>query len=103
MTRRRLSPLERRLQIINGFIAVAVRQGYQTVTREQVAKHLNISDALVTRYFDDSITGLRLQAVQKAIDDKNLIILAQALAVNEPIANIAPRALKEQAAALLIQ
>ena len=102
MQRQRLAPQERRLQIINGFITVAVKQGYQTVTREQVANELKVSPALVTRYFKDSMDILRDEVVNHAIATNNYKIVAQALAVRDPLALNASKSLREEAAALLL-
>ena len=83
--RRRLAPKERREQIIAAFLWVARTKGYQVVTRSDVAKRLDISEALVTRYFSDSMDDLRADALTYAIEHRNDKIIAQALTVNDPL------------------
>lgn len=102
MPRQRLAPDKRREQIIEAFIAVALLKGYQTVTRADVAKRLDISDALVTRYFSDSMDLLRDDSVRYAIENNNNKIIAQALVVGDPLVTNLPDYVKEKAAAIIL-
>ena len=74
---------------------------YSTLTADDVADKAECSRATVLGYFG-SMQGLRDSVVCKAIDDKNLNILAQALVGKDPLINGVPEALREKAALSLI-
>jgi len=86
MTHVRKAPDERRKQIIKAFVELAEKNGYQTVTREQVADLIDVSPALVTRYFNASMVELRNEAILHCVNFGNDRVVAQALTVNDPIA-----------------
>jgi len=97
MARRRLDPIERRLQILEGFIKIAETSGYKSVTREQVAEKLDISPALVTRYFNDNMLKLREAALSHAGHSGKYEILQQALLLRDPVATALPEEIKKLA------
>jgi AcrR family transcriptional regulator len=54
--RRRLSPAERRDQIVEGAREVFARLGYQGTTLEDIAAHLGVTRPLIYHYFRDKDT-----------------------------------------------
>jgi DNA-binding transcriptional regulator YbjK len=78
-------------QIIQAFITVAKRLHYNAVTRHQVAQEAGISNALVTKYFNDSMRDLRLSVVEYSIENDIYEIIAQSIVINDtPTANFTP-------------
>lgn len=81
-------------------LRLAEANGYQSVTRVQIAEDQGCSRGLVLHYFGETI-ALRDGIMRHAIAAGNLTVLAQGLAVSDPIALRAPKALKRQALARL--
>jgi AcrR family transcriptional regulator len=74
--------------------------GYHAITRDDVALEAGVSCALVTHYFG-TIRGLRLEVMTEAIAREIPEIVANGLATGDSLAQSAPTALKEKAAALI--
>lgn len=102
MSIKRKAPGDRREEIILTFIGIARIKGYQTVTREQVAASMGVSPALVTRYFNESMSELRETVMKECVERRVLRIIAQGLSVNDPTACEAPHEIKTKAANLLL-
>ena len=98
----RKQPDERRLEIIGHFVKLATVDGYTNVTREQVATSAEISPALVTRYFNNSMDDLRDDVVRYCIKNEKLRIIAQALATCDPLVLEIPQELKEKTVEILL-
>ena len=96
----RLAPKDRKKQILDSALALSVRGNYRDVTREALASHVPCSPALVSFYFG-SMTRLRHAIMTFAVQQENLIVLAQGLAVGDIKAKKAPHALREKAARIL--
>lgn len=74
----RMSPDDRKEQILTAAMKVAKRNGYRAVTRELVATEAKISKPLITRYFEFS--DLIDAIVLRAIAERNVKLVAEALA-----------------------
>lgn len=74
----RLSPAERKVEILDEAYRRAEADGLMTVTRASVANALGISDGLISRYFG-TVLGLREAVLAKAVTTSNVDIIADAL------------------------
>jgi len=74
----RLSPAERKNEILDEAFKQASCYGLHQVTRASVASALGISDGLISRYFG-TVLGLRDAVLAKAVTVKNADIIADAL------------------------
>ena len=82
MTRRREQPVIRKEEILSAALRLAERIGYYALTRERIAAESDFSCSLITWYFR-TMTQLRQEVIQTAIDRKILGIVAQALSVGD--------------------
>ncbi len=83
MARKRLTTEERKEQIFEAFITVAKRRHYNAVKRSDVAFEAKVSEALVTRYFDDSMFNLRQECVEYCVKNGIVEIIAQSLVIGD--------------------
>lgn len=90
----------RKRQLLDAAMRLALRHGYQHVTRDMVAAATRTSPGLLSRYW--TAPGLRTAMVEEAIASGNLAVLVQALAAQHPAALAAPRRLRRAAAATLV-
>ena len=81
-TRRRENQDTRRKEILNAAIELAVKLGYQQITRELVANKAKTSIALVTWYFDN-MSNLKSEIMKAAISRENLPLIAQGLSLGD--------------------
>lgn len=100
MARTRLDPKVRTNQLLDSAIDLAQKRGYEKLTRDGLAAHAGVSQGLVGVHFG-TMTQLRRAVVRRAIRDRLLDILAQALAANDPVAKKAPEELRRAAVATL--
>ena len=96
----RRTPVARREQLLTIAAALAETQGFDRVTREQIAALAGCSGGLISRYW--SASGLQTALVEHAVATRSLIILGQALAARHPLALAAPLDLRRAAAAALV-
>lgn len=82
MVRRRESPTIRKGEILNAAIELAVKIGYQSITREMVAAVAKTSTGLVTRYFD-TMEQLKTEIMKAAIEREIFSIIAQGLSLGD--------------------
>jgi AcrR family transcriptional regulator len=80
-TRRREIPSIRREEILSAAIDLAIRIGYQNITRDAVANAANTSCALVTTYFP--MVELKNAVMKMAIEKEILPIIAQGLSLGD--------------------
>lgn len=97
MTRKRLLPDDRKLEILNAAIKVAGRPGgWSKLTRDAVAKEAGCAEGLVSKYFGTMI-AFRRSIMRAAIQARNLAVVAQGLAAGDTNAQKAPPELKAAA------
>lgn len=95
--RLRLLPDNRKADILAAAITIAEkRDGWRSLTRNRVASVAECSEALVSRYFG-TMQDLRAAIMKHAIKTKNLRIVAQGLAADDPQAKRAKPELKSEA------
>lgn len=78
MKRSRLSAEDRKKQILACALKVSETIGYKNINRYHVSEKINVSDALITNYFK-TMANLRKQILKLAVEEENLIVLAQAI------------------------
>jgi len=93
---KRLKPAERRSYIINAAADVAMVRGYNTVTREEVARAAKVSQGLINVYFG-SVENLRKHILYHAIQHEIPEIIAQYLAIGGGVI-VVPEKLRQRAA-----
>jgi AcrR family transcriptional regulator len=86
-------PVDRRTSILNAAMRMSRVYGYQKTTRKDVAGAAHCSEGLVSAYFG-TMTQLRRAVVRAAIDQKDLAILAQAIAAHDKHAAKIPDGLR---------
>jgi len=70
---------ERYNQILEAAIRVARLNGYQTITRDQVAKEASCAASLIYQYFED-MGHLRNMVLTYAVIHEDPVIIAQGMA-----------------------
>jgi AcrR family transcriptional regulator len=97
MTKKRLLPADRKLQILDAAIKVAsLPGGYAKLTRADVAKQADCAEGLPSKYFG-TMVNFKRAIMRAAIHDWNLSIIAQGLAAGDKVAAKAEEALKRKA------
>lgn len=97
MTKKRLSPADRKQQILNAAIEVAARPGgWSKLTRDAVAKEAGCAEGLVSKYFGTMI-AFRRSIMLAAIRAENLAVIAQGLATGNECAQKVDESLKRKA------
>lgn len=99
---KRLKPEVRREQVLAVAIDIAIKHGYNAVTRERVAEQASISTGLVSRVFN-TMDQLRRAVMRAAIHREILPIVAAGIGCNCRIAHGASEQLKHDAMNWLIK
>ena len=89
----RLEPKVRKNEILQAALAVAAKEGYASMTREQVANKAGCSQALVSNYYG-TMTQLRRSVLRHAIKNEHHHVIAQALIAGDRLVKGIPRKLK---------
>lgn len=98
--RERLAPEVRKEAILAAAVKRAQAVGLAGLRRDDVAVEANVSQGLVTRYFN-TMTQLKRAVIRHAVRHELLPIIAQALAAREPEAMKATEELRKRALATL--
>ncbi len=101
MSRTRLSPSDRKAEILDAALELSRSVGYRHVTRDGIAARAGVSAALVSRYFG-TIPRMRRAIMSAAIARKDLAIIAQGLVAGDSKAQAAHPDLKSAAARRLL-
>lgn len=97
MTKKRLLPDDRKLEILNAAIKVAGRPGgWSKLTRDAVAKEAGCAEGLPSKYFG-TMVSFRRAIMRAAIGAENLAVIAQGLAAGDKCAQKADESLKRKA------
>lgn len=101
MARTRMTPADRKEQLLCVALQIAERVGYHKINRLMIVREMDneVSDGLVSRYFGQR-HSLRQAVLQAGIQRGNLTILAQGLAQGDEAARAAPKKLQQAARAL---
>jgi len=97
---RRLSGTDRRQLILQAAIRLAERDGFHTISRNNVGREAGVSGGLVL-YFWFTMDELKTAVMRHAITVQHLPILVQGMALGNPTALAAPRKLRQAAAKTL--
>lgn len=81
----RTNPDIRRGYILQAAIKLAKEMGYQNITRDAVAYEADISSSLIANYYPRMI-DLKNAVLEAAMDSEIPEIVAQGLAISDPIA-----------------
>lgn len=100
-SRTRMSPKERRAEILAAALRVAVMTGYNRITRDDIAIAAGCSPALVSDALG-TMVALRRGVMRAAVAGRVLPVIAQGLALRDPHALRAPPELRALAAASLV-
>lgn len=98
----RMNADERKGNLLSAGIAVAMKVGYKSVTRDEVAAQAKVSSCLVTRYFGD-MDNLRTEIVKQGAKNGNLKIIAEGLVHKHPAAKKAGAQYREEIIDLLFK
>lgn len=102
ITRQRVQKQLRIDHILNRATQLAQRNGYQQITREDVADAAQVSPSLISFHFH-SMEHLRNEILRKAVAEENLKIVAQGLVTGHAVALKAPLRIKKAAAQFIGQ
>ena len=89
MNVRRMKPDDRRSAILSAAVSAATNVGYVALTGRGVATASGVSLGLVMHYFKTT-EELKSAIMQYAVDNRILSIIAEGLAIRDPIALAAP-------------
>jgi AcrR family transcriptional regulator len=96
MKSKRLDPEDRRAEILAAAVKLAERDGYQNITRRDIAGKARVSESLVSHYFNPMFRMYRAVMVE-AVKTENLQVIAQGLVAGDVAARKVPTALKFRA------
>jgi AcrR family transcriptional regulator len=91
----------RKEEILAAALKVATESGLAAVSGKKIANVLGVSRPAVA-YHTVSMPGLRKDVMREAIRLEVLTVIAQGLAIGDPIAQAAPEALRRRAAEGLV-
>lgn len=97
---RRLSPDDRKAEILAAALTVAARMGFTAMRQKDIAEEAKCAYGAVTHYFN-TMEQMRRAVMRAAIKQENIKIISQGLGCGDPHARKAPAELKQKAAALL--
>lgn len=102
MAKTRMSPDERKEQLLQVALEIAEEVGYHKLNRLMIVKRMDgeITDGLVSKYFGQR-HALRQTVLYAGIQRGNLKILAQGLEQGDAYARQAPKQLRTAAKALV--
>lgn len=100
-----LTPTEigqRRATILRATLSMMLTYGYGSplVTRDSVAGAAGVSAGVVNRYFG-TFALLREAAMQEAVEQRHMVLIAQGIAHSDAVALSAPPELRSQALAVV--
>lgn len=94
--RTRLSPEERKDEIVTAGVTLAELQGLNNFSSPDLARVCGCGHPLIYHHFGN-MAFLRQEIMRKAIAVENLNVLAQGLVNKDPVALSAPESLKRKA------
>lgn len=78
----RTAPAVRKQIILEAAIKLSIKQGYNAITRDEIAKEANISSPLVSTYFPH-MQDVENAVIKAAIEREIIAILAQLLILKD--------------------
>lgn len=101
MTNTYMKTQHRRDQILVAALEMASNDHYLTITRDKIANDVGTATGNINRVFG-TMSGLRVELVKYAIDQKCLAVIAQAIAAGDAAVKGLSIDLKRQALADLV-
>jgi AcrR family transcriptional regulator len=92
----RMKPPERREQILAIALELAIEHGYTRIGWEEIAARLEVSTTAL-RYHFTNLVGLKAAVMRHALVERCAIVVAQGLALRDPLAAKADDALRAAA------
>lgn len=99
MTITRMTPKDRKADILKAAVVVASRVGFTAMRQQHIVDEAKCSYGLMTRYY--TMTNIKRAVMRVAIEDRNIPIIAAGLGCGDPTARKAPADLKAKALAHL--
>jgi AcrR family transcriptional regulator len=99
--RTRLAPKTRKADLLNAALKLAVKHGYQNVTRQQVAEAIDVSCSLISHHFG-TMTQFRRALMRHAVTVGNATVVKQGIADGNAQALKAPVELRQRAIAQMM-
>lgn len=96
----RLKAKVRKEQLLNSAVILSHQKGFTNVTRQDIARHAEVSEGLVSMHWG-TMEQMRRSLVRHAVIVEDLQIIAQGLAARHPAALKASDQLKQKAAKAL--
>ncbi len=100
MTGIQSSRWHRKSQILDGGLKAADPKGYRQITQKDIAAECGMSTGSITYHFYN-MDNFRKELMEHAIKQKNLIVIGQGIAAQDPLALAAPETLRNNALAAL--
>ena len=92
----RKNKIIRKEELLQVAASMAVTVGYRNLIRDDVAREAQVSPGLINKYFG-TIGLLKKEVIKLAVKDWIPAIIAQGMAARDPVALVAPPALKKRA------
>jgi AcrR family transcriptional regulator len=96
-----MSKADRTEEILKATTELADRHGLAGITREMIANRLGISTGLINSHYG-TMQQLRRAVMRRAVQGRNLKLIAEGLVLNDPVARKAPDELRKAAAAAIV-
>lgn len=90
----------RKKTILSAAVGIAERDGYMVMKRDDIALAAGCATGSVHRYFD-TMDNLRHLVMKHAIENGNMTVLGQGLAMKHPAAQAASKEMKKVALDLM--
>ena len=95
-----MNAAQRRSHLLTTALMLAKSGSYAQITQGELSKAADVSRGTITYHFDN-MDCLRVEIMREAIRTNDYEVIAQGLAVKDPIALTAPETAKANAAAFL--
>lgn len=96
MTTSRLPPAQREPLLLQAAVEEAEQVGFSRITQQGIAARAGVAGSLVYHYLG-AMADVKSAVMLHAVQNRNLRIVAQGMALNDPIAMKAPRKLRAEA------
>lgn len=84
-------------ELLAAGLTLAAAKGYQRVSRADLAQAVGVAEGTVSLHFG-TMKQFRRSLMRAAVDQRNLAVLAQGLAMRDAVACEAPADLRDEAA-----
>ncbi len=101
MTKQRLKPIARKVEILDAALDLSAKRGYLHVTRDEIAEAVGVTGPAVQYHFN-TMDNLRRALMEHAVTKRCAPVVAQGLAVFDPAAADADADLRKEAGVTLM-